>query len=282
MGGEVLRPSSELPGLLAEHLDVLASLCALYDSGKVHIAPAIAVNLRVLLHETKVSHALLFQLSPQDIAIADTDKASSNGDSRIHCSNAGMIYSFGLEVANQLIETWAPTLDMFAPEAYTTRFEYWWSDKVIYFAPTHFSRRDIILALANEDGGGHVAKSLKPAYYSLTRDNTTGIQQFQAPGHVDDSVPVTDSVFRKFEKGGAGRQAARAIVRQIGHEVLVTLLKSKAQYLRSCKSSFKPASPAMLLQFHATDLEPRRHHWHEAPNCTCHAPAQDRRSGQSK
>lgn len=69
-----------------------------------------------------------------------------------------------------------------------------------------FSRRDIVLAVANQDGGAHVDPELDEDYAALSKDNTLG-------WHF--SVGGTETEFPD--------NPVPASIRQIAHEVLVTL-----------------------------------------------------------
>jgi hypothetical protein len=58
----------------------------------------------------------------------------------------------------------------------------WWSDTVLTDADGNaFCRRNIVLWVANKDGGAHVDDALPAAYAALTRDNSIGMTQCDAP-----------------------------------------------------------------------------------------------------
>lgn len=83
-------------------------------------------------------------------------------------------------------------------------FDAWWNQVVFVDDRREtLSRRDLILALANQDGGAHVDPGLSEKYARLSRHNSLG--WVLAPG--DRPIP----------------NAERAAIRQISHEVLWTL-----------------------------------------------------------
>ena len=71
-----------------------------------------------------------------------------------------------------------------------------------------FTRRSIVLALANQDGGAHVDPALRDNYADLTRHNSLNGQLVQPDGTHE---PI--------------EMAAHATMRQITHELLVTLVR---------------------------------------------------------
>ncbi len=84
-------------------------------------------------------------------------------------------------------------------------FAMWWGKKV--YARAGLGRRELVLALANTDGGAHVDPRLEDAYVDLTRRNALGWGYSDSEGR---NAP--------FEGN-----AARASVRQIAWELLETL-----------------------------------------------------------
>jgi hypothetical protein len=52
----------------------------------------------------------------------------------------------------------------------------WWHDPVLTDADgAAFSREDLVLLVANKDGGAHVDRTLPPEYAALTRNNSIGV-----------------------------------------------------------------------------------------------------------
>lgn len=55
------------------------------------------------------------------------------------------------------------------------KFPDWWNKIVIVDSKkSKFNRRELVLALANKDGGAHVDPDLDQAYSDLTRNNSVG------------------------------------------------------------------------------------------------------------
>jgi hypothetical protein len=87
-------------------------------------------------------------------------------------------------------------------------FDNWWERLIIYKdnKNNEFTRRDLVLAVANKEGGAHVNPKLDQAYADLSRFNSLGWKLFVHGEEKDfNNTPVLPSI------------------RQIAHEVLKTL-----------------------------------------------------------
>jgi hypothetical protein len=93
-------------------------------------------------------------------------------------------------------------------------FDDWWN-KIVFADQfkNKFTRRDLILAVCNKDGGAHVDPSLDKAYAELTRSGSLGW---------------------KFFVNGVEQEPATkpelASIRQIAHEVLKSLKDEFPEY----------------------------------------------------
>jgi len=91
-------------------------------------------------------------------------------------------------------------------------FTQWWEGAVLSDGQGHaFTRKDLVLAVANKDGGAHVDPKLDSSYYSLTREGSFGLASL-APTNIPNQ-------FRKVETPSP----VAVTLRQIGHETLKTL-----------------------------------------------------------
>ena len=127
----------------------------------------------------------------------------------------------------------------------------------MFTEPHTFSRRDIVLGIADQDGGGHVDKTLDHAYFELTRENQMG--HFSADTLLGD-IPAEE--FLALSKEGSGMQFCRALVRQITHEVLVTLLDDSSEYVAQSSAATKQKRHmCVTIKMHLVERLARRHHW---------------------
>jgi hypothetical protein len=91
-------------------------------------------------------------------------------------------------------------------------FRLWWDSNIIFkdSRGETFTRRTIVLAVANQDGGSHVDPELDAEYAGLSKENSLGW------------------TFRIADKEVAWpNNPVPASVRQIAHETLVTLAASQ-------------------------------------------------------
>ena len=82
----------------------------------------------------------------------------------------------GLKIGNSEGSYFAPLGERMpdSPNKYVF-FPNWWNKVVIVDSKkSQFSRRELILALANKDGGGHVDAMLDDKYANLSRNNSIG------------------------------------------------------------------------------------------------------------
>lgn len=192
----VQQTNSELQGHLQDHMGFIVSSAEAFDSGNLGEAKRLAVSLRVLFHDTGQSHSLLGQLGRLNGSFISSAIPHDPGNVATHgglimtaMSKTGSRYYAPLDVVS--IERWLPFRD-------------WWNEPVFVDGQKAvLTRRGLVLAVANQDGGAHVDPNLTDTYARLSRHNSMG--WVQMPG----GVPIPNP--------------ERAAVRQIAHETLKTL-----------------------------------------------------------
>lgn len=191
---------------LTEQVAFLRASCRAFDQGEVAEAKRIAVQLRVLLHDTRRSRSLLSQLgSGFNWRFADT---------AFPFNPRNMLGHHGL--VSIKIENTPPTgKASYEPLCESTRglslfvpFRVWWATAIVFrdSQGALFTRKDVVLTVANQDGGAHVDPELDGAYAALSKENSLG-WQFKVD---DEDVPWPSN-------------PVPASIRQVGHEVLITL-----------------------------------------------------------
>lgn len=207
MSSRIPRTSTELEQELRDQLELLKSDAANYDAGTEIAAKSIAGRLRVLLHDTPKSRSLLGQLGKKDGTlfhdtahtrpekVNPTTVFSYNGLINICLHNDGARYA-------PLLDDLSKNSDPLVP------FDGWWNAIVVLdMEGASFARKDLVLVLANQDGGSHVDPNLDQKYYKLTRQNSLNWQT---------------------SDGAGGWKALSnphyAAVRQIAHEVMSSLV----------------------------------------------------------
>jgi hypothetical protein len=159
---------------LRRQLRFLERSCASYDAGNKDEAIRIATIIRVLVHNTKVSTSLLKHLNATTINLLSTTTEPS--PQTVSFVGLGMmrIGGGGSEYFPQLGD--GPPINQFIPVSK------WWDQVVMVLNRQRISRRDIVLAAANKDGGAHVDAKLSTEYEALASDGAVGSFVYQTQG----------------------------------------------------------------------------------------------------
>lgn len=171
--GLVSRPIGDLEKQFEDQLELLILACKSYDAGHEVVGKHIALSLRVFLHGTERSQSLLSLVGLKDISFID----SSGG---IRFDNLLTSSSLTLTKLSTNDPRFVPRClfpDNPAIPKRGATFSDWWTQIVIVDTNGHqFSRREIVLNVANTDGGAHVDPTLDEAYMQLSRHNSLGWQ----------------------------------------------------------------------------------------------------------
>jgi hypothetical protein len=232
------RAPSTLDDQLRRQFGYLERSAEIFDQGYDDEAQRLATTLRVLLHTTKVSHSLLDQLGIKNtLNFVDTGLYRDRLDAAMHAwvqkQFPGEGYAIagispgeaGLVVAGLNIDglpAWVaplsesrvhPTHPAYGALLSTQPFDPWWTTPLVEGSNFRkFSRKNLILIMANQDGGSHVDPGLDADYEQLTVDSL-GKQWAVGP-----TRDVAYSDLQNYEGN-----VASASVRQIAYEVIGTL-----------------------------------------------------------
>lgn len=202
------QSKAELFVHLEEQMVFIIRSCSEYDKGDTSEAKRIAASIRILLHDTKSSRSLFSQLELKSMGFINT--APLTLPSPKH-SFLGLIQT-KITIHDDLTPSgkhhplldhrpqgWPPARKRFFPE--------WWNQIVLTdMRGSLFSRRALVMAVANTDGGAHIDPALDSDYAELSRKNSIGY----AVGLNDNITPIDKSEL--------------ASIRQIAHEVLRSLI----------------------------------------------------------
>lgn len=196
------QSTEELEAHLLDQLGFIQASADAYDRGFYGEAKRIAVSIRVLVHDTKTSKSLLGQLGRKSELFVDSALPIIPGNKSTH---RGLVVTSTIWGTGT---TYAAFLDdEICGQATHTDFDTWWNATVFIDSKgRELSRRDLVLTIANQDGGAHIDPTLDSAYADLSRNNSLGL--FYSDGSKSDPL------------GGP----EKAALRQIGHEVLKTLI----------------------------------------------------------
>jgi SEC-C motif len=190
----------DLTAHLAEQLRFLRESAESFDRGFEGEAKRLAVTLRTLLHDTASSRSLLGQLGERDRLYYDTAMHELPDNLFGHGALVEIVVSLQGSKYVALLDDPLPD-----QEPVLTLFEDWWN-RVVFRTQDNqkLSRRSLVLALANQDGGAHVDPKLDAAYAAISRENAMGW------------------TFTAGEVTYAIRAPELAAGRQVAHEVIKT------------------------------------------------------------
>jgi hypothetical protein len=198
---KIPQSATELQEHLADHQGFLQDSAAAYDRGRDGEAKRLAVSLRVLFHDTSSSHSLLGQMGRllgQFLSTAiphDTASVMPHGG-LVMVAMAGHESRYVAMLDNVPVTRWLP-------------FSSWWDEEIfVDSAKRALTRKDLVLAVANQDGGAHVDPGLNETYARLSRHNSLG--WVVSEGMTQPAIPIP--------------KPERAAIRQIAHETLKTLV----------------------------------------------------------
>jgi len=185
---------------LAEQRQFLMSSCREFDTGQRAEAVRIATIIRVLLHDSGKSTSLLTHLEAKGVSLYSSVPDRPLGATR---------YFFGMGAGRELKDgtvELVPNLDT-GPPGRLMPAKKWWSQHLIFELETGetFTRRTVVLAAANQDGGAHVDMALDPFYVALSADGAGGSRLIT----VDDHFEID-----------ASRDLHLVSLRQMGYELL--------------------------------------------------------------
>lgn len=208
------RSDSDLVRQLHEQLEFLEASAHSYDEGRYHEAKRLATTTRILCHQTKSSNSLLGQLDlVSRLRFVNTNSMSAEAEglrdaSREPTMNYVTIFESGLAPAGGH-PTGLTALRERAQRHEPLPFESWWNADVLRDSPhTLLGRRDIVLLLANKDGGAHVDPVLDDRYETLSRRFGLGTFGYRM---ADGTEVVIDT------------NPALPVMRQIAYELVETL-----------------------------------------------------------
>lgn len=195
----ITRTQTELDELLQEQIDFLKLSCESFERGFEGEIKRLAVSVRVLVHDTGNSTSLLTLTNRKNSSFLDSSDPYDNESVLSHSSLVQM------HMMRQGTVPRAHLDDAIRPRM--INFEAWWNGLVLVDSnKNEFSRKDIVLHLANKDGGAHVDHEIDEKYHNLRAKNSLGwVTVFEDGREIagDDHVPAT--------------------MRQIAHELIKSL-----------------------------------------------------------
>jgi hypothetical protein len=199
----------ELEQQLAEQVAIMRRTALAFDEGHEYEAKQLAARIRLLVHDVGGSHSLLGQLG-----LKNRMRFEDSTLRLLDLPPGAIVLHSGITITQMRLGgpnagvAFAAPLDKLPPERLgpPVEFAQWWEPVILTDQEgNEFSRRSLVLALANQDGGAHVDPELRPGYAALVKENSLG-KNGAGPGQ--EPRPLLN--------------IALASVRQIAHELLRT------------------------------------------------------------
>ena len=191
---------------LVEQIGFIQRSCSAYDEGLEEEAIRIATSLRIIFHDTSKSTSLITHLGIGAVPMLSSAKGRGN-------LNDYIAWILSWESIPQVTDT-----PQFGDKFQPVNIKRWWDGEVVLVHDNRdYTRRKIILATANTDGGAHVAEKLDEFYRALG-EGTQGI-----------SLVVNMSKVPETERGieHRAKNAHLAMIRQFAFEFLAAVRRFK-------------------------------------------------------
>jgi len=229
----VARPEGDLAVKLRDLIEHLQRSCRDYDEGHWNEAPRLSLAIRQLFYDEGSGRSLLRQMNLKkslrmENAAMTVEQFNADQAPRPGETPGTMMVSQHLTQRPGLVwpavgpgrAIWSPRFDVHPPTA-PVGVDYWWNDPVSAGDEGRtYSRCDLVLGMANQDGGAHVDEKLDEMYAHLLEDTHGHLFGFGV-----DPASVSGEGFAPPEN-----TIVHASMRQIAYEVLVTFERDLHAY----------------------------------------------------
>ena len=203
----IAKSKALLQGELRDQLALLQSYCKSYDAGQPRFAKPISNTLRLLLHHRGNSNSLLQQLNLRSGRFFTVAPPLDPRNELTECNLMSLQSTMveGGKVKSEFVPRFTLGVGKYKQRV---PFPEWWNNPVAKGTQSQvMCRREIVLAVADTDGGSHVDPGLEPVYTRFRSGAFFAWYSF-AGGH-EQLVHSPQS----------------ACLRTIAHELLITLEK---------------------------------------------------------
>jgi hypothetical protein len=188
-----MATDNRLKEQLRRQLSFLDHSSDAYDRGLQDEAIRIATTIRVLVHQTKNSTSLLKHLGATEIHLLSTCRdirPMLDGSDPFYAGTRIRLFN-GMALFGDVYRAKLGSGSVRQPRTVSD----WWS-QVVYALDdgTKLTRKDIVLAAADKDGGAHVDIKLTTEYELLLAPGSLGTLVFEQGGETENQ-PITDGHF---------------------------------------------------------------------------------------
>lgn len=156
-------------------LKLIKNSCDLYDKGDEFEAIHLASNLRVLLHD-KNRNVSLFE----HLEIKHKVKYLST---TLDFQPANLMSHFGLGYirTTNIQSEYKPNLDLDYSRSKLLNFDEWWNEIILSDTNEFVSRKDVILGIADKEGGAHIDSEIDDVQRKFSKENGLGWESNGVP-----------------------------------------------------------------------------------------------------
>ncbi|KMK53172.1 hypothetical protein FEFB_11000 [Fructobacillus sp. EFB-N1] len=197
-----------------------------FDSGNFQSIRQAANIIRMLFYDSKTCHSLLNQITnKEDIRLLNTFLIDEKDT--FYSGGVWIIQTFkkipfsNVPDTSQLYSTFVPDDLEKLSEKREIVFKSWWNGIVFKLGNSILTRKDIIISMANQDGGSHVDTEVDETYLNIARGQT-GIH---IGTNLSDTIPLYFKSQNNDEDYEHPKDIHLAIMRKIVHEILYSLPK---------------------------------------------------------
>lgn len=173
----MVRPKEKVLAKLKEQMQFLRNSLGKFYEGEFAESVRIATIIRVLVHETGMSKPLLKQALPNGLDLPILDHAAERPGEKAFVRFA---------VSARMGPTIAPAVDLGSSHHTLSTVGAWWNAEVFTFrslvnTPLVYTRKKVVLILANTEGGAHLDPEENPDYARLLTDAPISFSDYGIP-----------------------------------------------------------------------------------------------------
>lgn len=209
---KVARSDDDIQTAIRRSLRMLARSADAWDTGEDDDeVPRMALEMRKLVHDSGQSKSLCGQVGIKNMDFLDTAMTDRKGLAwpPILRMTIGGPRSFDAPLDDALQHPFRSNE--------LVGFSEWWDDVMVNDPDPGMTRGDIVLAVANQDGGAHDDPKLSEPYYGVSRANALGWVIVSKEGTFPGDSPIP------------------ALMRQIAYELLESIERQHPDLLEDAK-----------------------------------------------
>lgn len=170
-----MRSKKEILEKLREQAEFLRSSARGFYEGNYSESLRIALHLRTLVHEG-MSKPLLKQVQPNGLDLSIIEHVGETQEA----GEEVLTFAVGIRTDGPVV---FPSVDLESANYTRCSIGAWWNRRVFSFWTTGaittrmvYTRKQVILILANKEGGAHVDQKIDPAYIKLLTETPLGFE----------------------------------------------------------------------------------------------------------